>query len=43
MLFKLFVNMCISSWAVLMVLMASSIALSLARKMFWYPDSLSAI
>ena len=39
-LLRLSVNMCVSIWVVRMVLMAMSIALSSALRMFWYPGSL---
>ena len=40
MLLRLFVNMCMSSW---MVLIAMSSALSYALRMYWYLGSLSDI
>ena len=43
MLLRLFVNMCVSPWVVCMVLIALSIAFSFARRIFWYPGSLSNI
>ena len=41
MLLRLYVNMCVSIWVFCIVLMAMSIALSSALRMFWYPGSRS--
>ena len=40
MLLRLSVNICVSLWVVCTVLIAMSIALNSARRIFWYPGSL---